>query len=157
MIEAKGVVVRVEEGRAWVKVSDRQEGCGRCDEPGGCRSVKLAYAVKAPSDTFAVQDSIGVHVGEQVLVRIDEGAPLRGALVSYGVGAGLLLAGAALGHAVAAEGSHDLFAIVGGALGLAAAFAVNRVLYRSRRWRQMLHMDLVKDDGDCALHPGKSQ
>ncbi|HRP94927.1 MAG TPA: SoxR reducing system RseC family protein [Rhodocyclaceae bacterium] len=156
MIEARGVVVRVEQGRAWVKVSDRQEGCGRCDEPGGCRSVKLAYAVKGPNDTFSVPDGIGVRVGEQVVVRMDDGAPLRGALASYGVGAALLLVGAALGHMLAGEGSQDLFAVVGGAIGLGAAFALNRLLYRSRRWRQMLHMDLARDEGDCTLHAGKS-
>lgn len=156
MIEAKGVVVRVEQGRAWVKVSDRQEGCGRCDEPGGCRSVKLAYAVKGPNDTFSVPDGIGVRVGEQVVVRMDDGAPLRGALASYGVGAALLLVGAALGHMLAGEHSQDLFAVVGGGAGLGAAFALNRLLYRSRRWRQMLHMDLARDEGDCTLHAGKS-
>lgn len=156
MIEAKGVVVRVEDGRAWVKVSDRDEGCGRCDEPGGCRSVKLAYAFKKPNETFSVPDPIGVQVGERVRVRMDDGAPLRGAMASYGMGAALLVAGAALGHVLAPVGNHDLAAVGGAAAGLAAAFAINRILYRSRRWRQMLHIDLARDEGDCTAHPGKS-
>lgn len=155
MIEARGVVVRTERGRAWVKVSDRQEGCGRCDEPGGCRSVKLAYAVGGPKDTFSVADGIGVQVGEQVIVRMEDGAPLRGALASYGLGVALLICGAAIGHMLAADGYHDLFAVLGAVVGLGAAFGLNRLLYRSRRWRQMLQVDLVRDQDNCMLHAGR--
>lgn len=151
MIEAKAVVVRVESGRVWVKVSDRQDGCGRCDEPGGCRSVKIAYALKPPTEVFSLPDSIGARVGEHVSVRMHDGAPLAGALASYGVGAMLLLAGAAAGHLVAGAGNSDLFALIGGVAGLAGAYGVNRALHRSRGWRRRLSMEIARDDRECTL------
>jgi sigma-E factor negative regulatory protein RseC len=156
MIEARGVVLKVAPGRAWVKVSDRQDGCGRCDEPGGCRSVKIAYAIKPPNEVFSVPDPLGVQVGEKVRVRMDDGAPLRGALASYGVGVILLLGGAIAGHLLAGVGSQDMFALAGGVGGLVVAFAVNRMLYRSRRWRAALRMDLVRDQENCTLEPGNA-
>lgn len=154
MIEAKAVVVRVEAGRAWVRVSDRQDGCGRCDEPGGCRSVKIAYALKAPKDVFSVPDTLGVTVGDRVRVCMQDGAPLRGALASYGLGACLVLIGAAAGHGLAATGSEDLMAMIGAIVGLSIAYGLNRVLYRSRRWRGALKVQLVRDEGPCSLDSG---
>lgn len=151
MIEARAVVLRVEAGRAWVKVTDRQDGCGRCDEPGGCRSVKIAYALKAPSDVFSLPDSVGVQPGEHVRVRMNDGAPLAGAMASYGLGAILLLSGAAAGHFVAPAGAEDLSALLGGVGGLTFAIVVNRLLYRSRRWRGALRLVLAKDESACTL------
>ncbi len=156
MIEAKAVVVRVEQGRAWVRVSDRQDGCGRCDEPGGCRSVKIAYAIKPPTEVFSVPDPIGVAVGDRVRVVMQDGAPLLGALASYGLGAVLLLAGAGVGHLLATPGAEDLFALVGALLGVGGAFAVHRGLHRSRRWRGALKIELVRDEGPCPLESGTS-
>lgn len=154
MIEAKAVVVRVEAGRAWVRIIDRQDGCGRCDEPGGCRSVKIAYALKTPTEVFSVADTVGVAVGDRVRVCMADGAALRGALVSYGLGACLLLIGAAVGHSLAASGNEDLSALAGAIAGLAIAVILNRVLHRSRRWRGALKVQLVRDEGPCSLESG---
>lgn len=151
MIEATATVLRVEHGRAWVKVSDRQEGCGRCDEPGGCRSVKIAYALRPPVDTFSVPDSLGVAVGDELNLRIEDGAALRGALASYGLAVVLLLAGAAAGHTLAGPGQNDLFALVGGAGGIALAFVANRVLQKSRRWRGGLRIELAPKRSHCSV------
>lgn len=149
MIEARATVVRVEPGRAWVKVDDRQDGCGRCDQPGGCRSVKLAYSLRPPTDVFSLPDPLGLQPAERVVVRMKESGPLAGALVSYGLGAGLLVVGAAFGHALATPGHEDGFALAGAILGLLAAVGANRVLHRSRRWRGVLAMELVRDETAC--------
>ncbi len=156
MIEAKAVVVKVDAGRAWIRVSDRQDGCGRCDEPGGCRSVKIAYALKPPNEVFSVPDTLGVAVGDRVRVYMHDGAPLLGALTSYGLGACLLLIGAASGHGLAPSGSEDSVALAGAILGLFAAFGLNRALHRSRRWRGALKIQLDRDEGPCPLEPGTS-
>lgn len=154
MIEARAVVLRVAPGRAWVKVLDRQDGCGRCDEPGGCRSVKIAYSLKAPNEVFSVPDPIGVQPGDFVRISMNDGAPLAGAMASYGVGAVLLIAGAAVGHFAAPVGGEDGAALLGGATGLALAFLVNRMLYRSRRWRGALQLVLARDEPSCTLEVG---
>lgn len=152
MIEAQAVVVAVERGLARVRISDRQDGCGRCDEPGGCRSVRIAHAFKAPEEEFRVPDTLGLQAGDRVLVRMADGAPLRGAMVSYGLGAVLLVVGAGFGHAWAGAGQQDVYAVAGAGVGLGLAIAINRLLHFSRAWRNRLHIALVRDEGGCVRH-----
>lgn len=150
MIEAKGVVTRAEAGRAWVRVSERATGCGRCDEPGGCRGADLAYAGKVPRAVFRVPNPIGAAAGDEVRLRIDDGAPLRGALLGYGVGTLLLVGGAGAGTAFAGSGETDVFALVGAVVGLLASVALNRRLLRSARWRGRLAVELVRESDACS-------
>lgn len=152
MIEAAAVVERVENGLAWVRISDRAGGCGRCDEPGGCRSTKIAYALKAPNEVFSLPDSLGVMPGERIVIALDSGAPLRGALASYGLGTVLLVLGALAGSALAPRGVNvDLLTLGGSAIGLTLAVVLNRVLFRSRRWRNTFQMQMVRDSGRCEI------
>lgn len=145
MIEARATVLRATADRAWVRVGDRPGGCGRCDEPGGCRSAKLAYALKAPTEEFVLPNAIGARAGDEVLIRIADGGPLRGALASYGLGVVLLLVGAGAGHAFSTmtASNADLFALVGASAGLLAAVLLNRLMLRSSRWRGVLGVEMV--------------
>lgn len=145
MIEVRAVVLRVEGSQAWVRVSERAGGCGRCDEPGGCGSAKISHAFKAPVEAFAIPNAIGARAGEAVRVRIDDGAPLRAALATYGLASALVVAGAAVGATLAAD--VDTGAVVGLAGGLGLALLVNGILLRSRGWRGSLKMTLVRDEG----------
>jgi len=156
MIEAKAVVTRAESGEAWVRIDDRPGGCGRCDEPGGCRSTGLAYALKAPGKVFRLPNQIGAEAGDTVRLRIDDAAPLRGALLGYGLGVVLLLAGAALGTAWAAEGQGDLFALAGGVGGLVAAVGLNRFVLRSARLRHAFDVEMVHETSSCRHPTGTS-
>lgn len=140
MIEARARVLAAADGRARVRVIDREEGCGRCDEPGGCRSIKLAYAIRPARSEFDVPDEIGVAAGDEVVLRMADGSALRGALAGYGLGAVLMLAGAMAGLAI---GGGDGAAVLGAAAGLTLAFVLNRVLHRSRRWRGCLHVEML--------------
>lgn len=147
MIEARAVVVAVADGLARVRVVDRQEGCGRCDEPGGCRSVKLAYALRPPASEFSLPDTLGVRVGDEVALQLQDGASLRSALVSYGLGAVLMIVGAAGGQWLAGS---DPAALAGAVAGLVLAWAVNRGLHRSRRWRGSLRVEMTRPGALCA-------
>lgn len=149
MIEVPAEVVRVDGGQAWVRLSERQGGCGRCDEPGGCRSMRITDAFGAPRQMFVLPDPFGLHPGDRVKVAIPEGAPLKAALLSYGLGAALMLTGAAAGSALADVVSTDLGAGLGALGGLGLAVAINRILARSRRWRGGLRMSLVLDQMSC--------
>lgn len=150
MIEARAVVVGVADGLARVRVIDRQEGCGRCDEPGGCRSVKLAYAIRPPASEFSLPDTLGVAIGDEVALQLHDGASLRGAMASYGLGAVLLIAGAASGHVLAPGGLADAWAATGAVSGLFLAFLLNRILHRSRRWRGALRVEMSRPGAVCA-------
>lgn len=47
MMEARARILRIENGQAWVKLSGKQGGCGRCDEPGGCGSVRAMRRIRS--------------------------------------------------------------------------------------------------------------
>lgn len=144
-MEAFARVQRVDRGSAWLKVTDAGGGCGRCNEPGGCRAVQLTQAFGLPRDEFALPRADGIQAGDRVRISIPDGAPLEAALVSYGLGAVLLLVGAALGTMLAGDLAADLHAAGGGAVGLGLAVLLNRVLTRSRSWRARLKMEVVSE------------
>ncbi|MDX9698043.1 MAG: SoxR reducing system RseC family protein [Rhodocyclaceae bacterium] len=154
MIEARAIVVAVAQGRAKVRISENMQGCGRCDEPGGCRSVKLTHALGVPEQEFTLEDRLGLQPGDRVKVVMQEGGPLLGALASYGLAVLLVLLGAALGHVLASETTtRDLSAAVGMLGGLVLAVLINRLLQRSRGWRQRIALELVRDESSCTLKP----
>lgn len=155
MIEVRATVLRVAGDRAWVSVRERPGGgCGRCDEPGGCRSAKIAYAFSGPKDDFVVPNTAGAQAGEDIVLRIDDGVPLRGALITYGLGVALLLLGAALGQLLAMDGNADLFALAGAVIGVGLAVWINRALLRSRRWRGHFAMEMIRNAPPCASPHG---
>lgn len=152
MMDAVAHVQRIEGGRMWLRVSDNGVGCGRCDEPGGCRSVQISHAFGRPADEFVLPAYDGACVGDRVRIRIPDGAPLKAALGSYGLGAVLIVVGAAAGTAIASAPPADLHAAVGALAGLALAVVINRLLGRSQRWRSGLGMAVVAES--ACLHSG---
>ncbi|THF67177.1 Fis family transcriptional regulator [Pseudothauera nasutitermitis] len=146
MIEARARVLRVDGEQAWLCIDEQAGGCGRCDEPGGCRSVKISTLFRSPQQTFRVRNEIGAQPGDAVRVCMEDGAPLRAALVSYGLGALLAVLGAALGSALVGGDPATLAGALGGLL---AALGLNRMLARSRRWRGGLRMSVLPA-GACA-------
>lgn len=151
MIEAPAEVLRVDGGSAWVRVSGNQGGCGRCDEPGGCRSPSLMRALGGRTAEFRVPNVIDARPGDRVHLRMAEGAPLRAALASYGLATLLMLAGALAAVALVDVASVDLRAAAGAGAGLLAAWMVNRVLGRSRGWRRGLSVEMT---AALACRPG---
>lgn len=146
MMEARARILRIENGQAWVKLSGKQGGCGRCDEPGGCGSVQISHVFGMPRDEFSIPADARFGVGDAVVIRIPDGAPLRAALVSYGLATLLLLVGAALGSLLGGGAHSDAWGLAGGVAGLALAWVINRVLSRSRNWRNGLSMELSVEE-----------
>lgn len=115
-MKVNGVVRRLEGAYAWVDVSVAQ-GCGRCSEPGGCGGVNIAKPFGASVQVLKVANDAGAVVGEQVGVVIDDGLPLKAAFRAYAVPVLGVIAGAALGTALAPAGNVDLIAGAGALLG----------------------------------------
>lgn len=140
-MQSRATVVRLEEGFAWVKLDEQAGGCGRCDEPGGCRAAQLTHAFGAPRDTFRVADPRGVArcPGQSVALAVAPGLPLRAAMLLYALPAGLLLLGAAGGQWLMGS---DLAALAGGGLAMAAGFALARG--RAGRRRSSFAVTLVE-------------
>ncbi len=147
-MQARARILRVENDMAWLELADVAGGCGRCDEPGGCRSMQLAHAFGGAEKVFALPLSFPVKPGDQVVISIPDGAPLTAALAAYGLATVLLLAGAAVGSLLGGDGRADLYGLVGGVAGLALAWSINRALPRSRNWRHRLRMELAPE-GAC--------
>lgn len=108
-----GQVRSVSDGFAWVDV-ERQSGCGRCNDAGGC-----GRACERVSATYMIPVDTPVLPGQRVDVVVAESAPLTAALLSYGVALLALFAG--VGVAVLLAGVSDAVVGAGAAAGLVLA------------------------------------
>lgn len=109
-------VLRIEGAVAVVAVDATGAGCGRCDEPGGCRSGLLSQMFHAPVREFHVPNEIGARAGEMVLIRLATGGLARWSLTAYLLPVLAVVVGAALGASIAGEGSFRNGGAVGGSL-----------------------------------------
>jgi sigma-E factor negative regulatory protein RseC len=144
-IEARAEVVRVEAGRAWVRLIEGQSGCGRCHEPGGCGGTQLTDIFKGRSREYLLDDPLGLVPGERVKLVIGADVPLRMALSSYGLGTVLILLGGAVGAWLSPTAWVDLGVGVGAVVGGVLAGVNYRFLFRQR----MPPLVVVRDTWCC--------
>lgn len=131
MIEMAAVVLRVEGDRVLVRVAPRAGGCGRCNEPGGCGSAKLANPFAQESAEFWFDNRIKAVEGDRVMLCLPESASLHAALRGYLVPVLGIVAGAAMGVFLAGASASDLHALAGGLLGLAGGVVVSRMMAKT--------------------------
>ncbi|WP_079435592.1 SoxR reducing system RseC family protein [Zoogloea sp. LCSB751] len=146
-MRVNGVVQRLDAGYAWVDVSVAQ-GCGRCNEPGGCGGVNLASPFAPTSRSVRVINDIEARPGESVGVVIDDRVPLQAALCAYGWPVLGVIAGAVLGAGAAPGGNGDLLAALGALGGGLVAGIWGRK--RSRGMQQDLPMRLERGAAESA-------
>lgn len=153
MTSVRATVLRVEDGQLWLRLEDRPAGCGRCDEPGGCRSTRLADIFKPHGDVLRIADSLGGRVGDQVIIRVREGTPLRAALLGYGLPVVLMVVMAGLMQRMAPFAAPDGNALTGLVGGLLIGMLAARRFMKGR-WHQGL--TVVPADAvlpDCGNRP----
>lgn len=120
--------MRLDGAVAIVAVEADNGGCGRCDEPGGCRSALLTQMFRQPNCEFSVPNRIGARVGDRVLLRLPVGSLARWSLTIYLVPVFAVLVGAAVGSfCVADADARDTGAIWGSLAGLAACWLAFRL------------------------------
>lgn len=122
MIEEAGTVVAVESGVAWVEV-ERRTACGGCATRDGCGASALAKLSANARTRVRVEDTLGVAVGDRVVIGIVAGALLRASFLVYGLP--LLAMGTAAVGSAAIGLSDGLCALVG-LSGLAIGFVLAR-------------------------------
>jgi sigma-E factor negative regulatory protein RseC len=115
MIEVNGEVTHTEAGFAWI--SRAGETCSNCDPKTGCKSIALSRLFCSKKPIFRVQDPLGVKVGEQVSIGIEEKNLLQSALVGYAMPVLVLVLGAIIGLYIGGE----CLSIMGGISGFFAA------------------------------------
>ncbi|ANB02894.1 SoxR reducing system RseC family protein [Ectothiorhodospira sp. BSL-9] len=83
MIEENARVIAVDEpGFAWVD-TQRKTACGSCAVSSGCGTSVIAKLFSAKRTQVRVIDPLGVKLGEEVMVGIEESALVRGSLAVY--------------------------------------------------------------------------
>lgn len=134
-LETRATVVRVEGAVTFVE-SAQTSSCGQCSGK-GCGTAKLSKAFCSEPRQFQVDNPIGASVGDQVVVSVADGTVMRGIGLVYLLPLASLVAGAALGNAMAAQDAlRDGYAAAGAAFGLAGGFLLSRWL-DARQSRQL--------------------
>ena len=82
MIEERARVISVDRGHAWVE-TQRQSTCGSCAVNKGCGTSVLAKVLGKRRSRVRAIDSVGVNLGDEVMVGIEESALVRGSIAIY--------------------------------------------------------------------------
>lgn len=146
MLEQTAIVARVEAGMAWVETQPLS-ACGHCGASGACGSGLLAGLLGRRRPLLAVADSLGVAVGDRVVIGVADQLLLHAALGAYLLPLVALVIGSGL--AVAAGGGDGVVALAG-VLGLVAGLAVTRVGTRRAATRERFRPRLLRREGILA-------
>lgn len=144
-IDSEAIVVGLAHGYALLEVQDRQTGCGRCHEPGGCGGTLLSQMRPHKERSYRVLNSIDAAIGDRVVVTIPDGALWRASFTIYLLPLLGVLAGAALGSLWGGESA----AIVGSLLGLGAGILV---LKRSESRANVAMLKMRFKQGETCTH-----
>jgi sigma-E factor negative regulatory protein RseC len=136
VIEENGQVVDVEDGYAWIE-TEPASTCGSCTVSKGCGTSALASLFGRRPAPLRVVNRINAHIGDNVVIGIDEAGLVRGSLAVYAAPLAGLFAGGLLGRYIAAALLPQA-AEPGGILGALAGLAAGLVWLRrfSRRTEQ---------------------
>lgn len=131
MLETRAIIIQLDGAEAVVEAK-QGGGCGHCDSEKGCG--KAAQLFCSQPRRFRVRNDINARIGEEVQVSVADGVLLRSAAIIYLLPLVLLLAGGLLGSHWAGDVSHrDGYAAIGALLGLAAGFALVRLVTLRQR------------------------
>ncbi|MCG5500535.1 SoxR reducing system RseC family protein [Ectothiorhodospira lacustris] len=122
MIEENARVIAVDEaGFAWVE-TQRKTACGSCSVQQGCGTSVIAKLFGQRRSQVRVIDPVGVSLGDEVIVGLEESALVRGSLAVYILPLLFMLVFAALGQWLW-SGQSELPVVAAGLLGLLAGLA----------------------------------
>lgn len=114
---AKGVVTSLRGD--WVEVTIHRQGCGRCDEPGGCGG-QLFTQLLGGQRSYWVKNSISATVGDPISLFVAPDQVSWAAFVAYLRPLSLSLLGALIGKWIYPTGEAG--PIAGVVLGLLLGF-----------------------------------
>ena len=82
MIEETAIVIEVSNQRVLLE-TQRKSACQSCSVKSGCGTSSVAKVVGNRSSQFAVDKTLDVKVGDEVIIAIDENALVQGSLLIY--------------------------------------------------------------------------
>ncbi|MCX7628157.1 MAG: SoxR reducing system RseC family protein [Methylophilaceae bacterium] len=122
MIEEHAKVVRVEPGVAHLEI-ERSRPCALCGSSRSCGVSLWSRLFGYRARPFKVDDTLGVAVGDRVIVGIDESTLLGGSLRTYLLPGVLACLGGLFGASMTeSPGLRDLYAVMGALGGLLAGW-----------------------------------
>lgn len=143
MIEEQAIVVRIDGSHAFLEV-ERSKPCGLCGTSTGCGLSLWGRLFAGRHGHFSVDNSLGLAVGERVVVSMEEGALVTGALAMYLVPVLMLCAGAFVGAGLGVSRMQsDLFAAAGAVAGLSGGLFL---VYRAPRFLVRQHTVLRRSE-----------
>lgn len=123
MIEEKAIIVDVSDDVAWVE-TQRQSTCSSCQVQKSCGTAVLQKVLGQRRTRLKVLNPKRFHVGDEVILGLQESALIKGSLMLYGLPLAFMFGFALLGFAVFAlyeleytEGFKILFSLTGLACG----------------------------------------
>ncbi|MEK6748126.1 MAG: SoxR reducing system RseC family protein [Pseudomonadota bacterium] len=139
MIEQEGTAVAVAGAQVWIEFQ-RQTACGHCAVNGSCGTGAVGKVLGRRPNRVALTNTLGVQVGERVVVGVDELALVTAAGWAYAVPllglltAPLVVTGVAQMRGMeAGEIVSILAAVCGGTIGLVVArYSARRARLRGR-------------------------
>ena len=118
MIEETATVVKCEGEFAWVE-AQRQSTCGNCAANKGCGTSVLAKVVGKKVARMKAINKVNAHVGDSVIVGMNEAALVKGSLAVYLLPLIFMMLFAITGNVVAVQMEWKsewvviLFAVIG--------------------------------------------
>ena len=142
-MEESATVLETTPGKARV-TAERKSSCGHCSANQTCGTSVLSKHIGKRSMEMWVNDPIGVHPGDQVVIRIEEGGLLLGSLAVYLLPLLLLIGSAMFGEYMArnigwdSEATAISFAVIGMLLSYLWLKRFNRRISASDRYRPVV-------------------
>lgn len=126
MIEEQAIVVRVEGDRAYLEV-ERGEPCGMCGATQGCGVSMWGRLFSNRHGSMSLPNSLQLGIGDRVVVAVDDGALLSGALIAYLLPLLLVCAGGFVGAMLGSSRiQSDWYGVLGAVCGLASGLIMVR-------------------------------
>ena len=119
MNEIDGVVLRVEDGFAYVSTAGVASACGSCASRGGCGSAGGALDGQKKAHVLRLPNPVDAREGDRVVIQAAQGAVLRAVWWVYLLPLLLAIIGAA---GLLAMTGNEMFSLLGLLVGLAAGF-----------------------------------
>ena len=116
MMEEQGTVVAREDGTVWVETT-RRSACHGCGQGAGCGTSLFGRLFSSRPNVLALDDFLGVDVGERVVIGIPDTLLVRASLAAYALPLVTLIAAAGMAEWL---GAGDLVVALAGIAGLVA-------------------------------------
>jgi sigma-E factor negative regulatory protein RseC len=155
-VEGIARVVRVEDGTAWFE-PEQTTSCGHCASSAACGASSAAtgtgtgigsIARRIEFRRFALDNDNDLHIGDRVVVGVDDRALLKASLTAYAIPLLTAFIAGGIAHGVAGD---DLLSLVSMFAGLSAGLLISAVVARHMSARGELSPRFLRRAGHSGV------